>query len=121
MILKTAPFMKKKKQALLTRMRECAQLILATIRIGEDSKISPDEYFSAQNAIDAFFVLWNNHNQSVSDELRQEIHLKLTHVFEKRQKRKDVFDLKKIEKLFDLILKETESPLKNRGLVFYTV
>ncbi len=110
--------MKKKQQTLLTRMRGCAQLILATIRVGEDSIISPDEYFSAQNAIDALFVLWNHHDQSFSDSLREEVHLKLTRTFEKRPKRKDVFDLKKIEKLFDLILKETESPRKNRGLVF---
>lgn len=111
--------MKKKKQALLTRMRGCAQLVLATIRVGENSKISSDEYFSAQNAIDALFVLWgNHHDQTFSDCLKEEVHRKLTHVFENRPKRKDIFDHAKIERLFDLILKETESP-RNRGLFFY--
>jgi hypothetical protein len=104
----------------LTRMRYCAQLVLATIRIAEESGISDSEYFSAQNAIDAIFILWNNENQVFSDEMRQEVHLKLERVFKKKPKRKDVFNYHKVEKLFDLILKETESPRKHRGLVFYT-
>ena len=111
--------MTKEKQVLLNRMRACAQIILTTIRVGENTKVSPNEYLSAQNAIDAFFVLWKHENQTFSDELKEEVHLKLNHVCQKQAKRKDVFDYSRMEKLFDLILKETESPRKYRGLVFY--
>jgi hypothetical protein len=107
-----------KLQETLNRMRSCAQIILATIRTAEDSNISQSEFLSAQNAIDALFVLWNNHDQSFSDYLKEEVHLKLLHVFEKRAQRKDVYDQAKVEKLLNLILKEVESP-RNRGLVFY--
>jgi|GEM_PF-3468575 len=106
------------KQEELNRMRNCAQLILTTIRVAEKSGISNSEHFSAQNAIDAFFVLWKNNNQVFSDELKTEVHLALTHVFKKRKKRKDIYTYDKIEELLNLILKETESPRKYRGLIF---